>query len=203
LGYETERGGHDNQRLEFLGDAVLQLIFTELLFDSYPDLPEGELTKLRARLVSREGLRINAEALDLGKYLMMGEKATGGRSRASALADAYEALIGVFFILDSDYVTVHQIYFTETRSRLKVLYLEDASANPKGRLQNCSSNHCTKPHLRSCGTIQPTHETIAHHGFLGGWSSVVERVEVKDAEVQAARKAIELRTCKTSFTLDD
>ena len=62
LGYETQRHHFDNQRLEFLGDAVLQLIFTEFLFDSYPELPEGELTKLRARLVSREGLRINAEA---------------------------------------------------------------------------------------------------------------------------------------------
>ena len=67
LGYETQRHHFDNQRLEFLGDAVLQLIFTEFLFDTYPGLPEGDLTKLRARLVSREGLKINAEALDLGK----------------------------------------------------------------------------------------------------------------------------------------
>ena len=96
LGYETQRHHFDNQRLEFLGDAVLQLVFTEYLFDMYSDLPEGQLTKLRARLVSREGLRLSAEALELGRYLMMGrgEEATGGRTRSSALADAYEALIG-------------------------------------------------------------------------------------------------------------
>jgi ribonuclease-3 len=100
----------DNQRLEFLGDAVLQLIFTEYLFDHYPEFSEGELTKLRARLVSREGLRVHAESIGLGKYLMMGrgEESSGGRERASALADAYEALIGAMY-LDSDYVTVRRI----------------------------------------------------------------------------------------------
>src|ERR1700710_590 len=72
LGHETQRHHFDNQRLEFLGDAVLQLIFTEYLFDQYPDYTEGQLTKLRARLVSREGLRQHAAAIELGKYLMMG-----------------------------------------------------------------------------------------------------------------------------------
>jgi ribonuclease-3 len=61
LGHETQRHHFDNQRLEFLGDAVLQLIFTEYLFDRHADFSEGDLTKLRARLVSREGLRLLAE----------------------------------------------------------------------------------------------------------------------------------------------
>ena len=60
LGHETQRHHFDNQRLEFLGDAVLQLIFTEYLFDRYPEASEGQLTKLRARIVSREGLKIHA-----------------------------------------------------------------------------------------------------------------------------------------------
>lgn len=202
LGYETQRHHFDNQRLEFLGDAVLQLIFTEFLFDSYPDLPEGELTKLRARLVSREGLRINAEALDLGKYLMMGrgEEATGGRSRASALADAYEALIGALY-LDSDYVTVRRIVLTETRARLEALSLEDASANPKGRLQEI---------LQAITPHSPVYEVVEQFGpeHMKQFTSriVWEGSELgrgtgrskKDAEVQAARKAIELRSWETT-----
>src|SRR6186713_3025896 len=72
LGHETQRHHFDNQRLEFLGDAVLQLIFTEYLYDKYETLPEGYLTKIRARIVSREGLRVLAERIDIGRYLMMG-----------------------------------------------------------------------------------------------------------------------------------
>lgn len=201
LGYETQRHHFDNQRLEFLGDAVLQLIFTEFLFDSYSELPEGELTKLRARLVSREGLRLNAEALDLGKYLMMGrgEEATGGRSRASALADAYEALIGALY-LDSDYVTVRRIVLTETRTRLEELIIEDPSANPKGRLQEI---------LQAITPRSPIYEVVEQFGpehmkqFIS--RIVWEGFELargsgrskKDAEVQAARKAIELRSWET------
>ena len=197
LGYETQRHHFDNQRLEFLGDAVLQLIFTEYLFDTYSDLTEGQLTKLRARLVSRDGLKINAESLELGKYLMMGrgEEATGGRQRASSLADAYEALIGALY-LDSDYVTVRRIVLTETRERLEYLSLEDANANPKGRLQEI---------LQAITPISPTYEIVEQSGpeHLKHFVSRIiwEGRELargagsskKDAEVQAARKALELR----------
>src|SRR5215217_6244711 len=136
LGHETQRHHFDNQRLEFLGDAVLQLIFTEYLFDRYRDFTEGQLTKLRAQLVSREGLKLHAQAMELGKYLMMGrgEEASGGRERSSALADAYEALIGAMY-LDSDYVTVRRIVISEAREHLEDLDLDDASTNPKGELQ--------------------------------------------------------------------
>jgi ribonuclease-3 len=197
LGYETQRHHFDNQRLEFLGDAVLQLIFTEFLFDSYPDLPEGELTKLRARLVSRDGLRVNAEALDLGKYLMMGrgEEATGGRTRASALADAYEAIIGALY-LDSDYVTVRRIVLTETRQRLESLNLEDPSANPKGRLQEI---------LQAITPQSPIYEVVEQFG-PEHMKQFVSRIvwnerelsrgtgnSKKDAEVQAARIAIDTK----------
>src|SRR5438093_6599337 len=92
IGHETQRHHFDNQRLEFLGDAVLQLIFTRHLFDLFPNSSEGELTKLRSRLVSREGLKVHALKLGLGEFLMMGkgEESSGGRSRVSTLADAFE-----------------------------------------------------------------------------------------------------------------
>jgi ribonuclease-3 len=197
LGYETQRHHFDNQRLEFLGDAVLQLIYTEFFFDTYPDFPEGELTKLRARLVSREGLRINADALDLGKYLMMGrgEEATGGRSRASSLADAYEALMGALY-LDSDYVTVRRIVLTQTRERLENLSPEDGTANPKGRLQEI---------LQSIAPLSPSYEIVEQSGpeHLKQFVSRIlwEGRELgrgsgsskKEAETQAARLALEKR----------
>jgi len=203
LGYETQRHHFDNQRLEFLGDAVLQLIFTEFLFDSYPELPEGELTKLRARLVSRDGLRVNAEALDLGKYLMLGrgEEATGGRNRASSLADAYEALIGALY-LDSDYVTVRRIVLTETRDKLEDLSIEDTSANPKGRLQEI---------LQAITPVSPVYEVVEQFGPEHQKQFVTRIVwngtelargtgrSKKDAEVQAARLAIELRSWETAI----
>jgi ribonuclease-3 len=197
LGYETQRHHFDNQRLEFLGDAVLQLIYTEFLFDTYPELPEGELTKLRARLVSREGLRVNADALELGKYLMLGrgEEATGGRTRASSLADAYEALMGALY-LDSDYVTVRRIVLTETRDRLENLSLEDVNANPKGRLQEL---------LQAIAPLSPSYEIVEQFGpeHLKQFVSriVWEGRELgrgtgsskKEAETQAARMALEKR----------
>ncbi len=136
LGHETQRHHFDNQRLEFLGDAVLQLIFTEWLFDHFKTFSEGQLTKLRSRLVSREGLTTHAVRLNLGLHLMMGrgEEASGGRERSSALADAYEALIGAIY-LDSDYVTARRIVLSEAREDLENLDLDPADANPKGRLQ--------------------------------------------------------------------
>src|SRR5882762_12022210 len=100
LGHETQQRHFDNQRLEFLGDAILQLVITEYLFGHFGDQPEGQLTKLRSRLVSRDALKAHAAALDLGQFLLMGrgEEASGGRARISTLADAFEALIGAIYL---------------------------------------------------------------------------------------------------------
>lgn len=136
LGHETQRHHFDNQRLEFLGDAVLQLIFTDHLFQRFPTFSEGQLTKMRSRLVSREGLKVHAISIGLGEYLMMGkgEESSGGRVRASALADAFEALIGAMF-LDSDLQTVCQFVLREAEPDIQNLIHEPVHVNPKGRLQ--------------------------------------------------------------------
>lgn len=201
LGYETQRHHFDNQRLEFLGDAVLQLIFTEYLFDHYPELPEGQLTKIRARLVSREGLRISAEALELGKYIMMGrgEESTGGRQRSSSLSDAYEALIGALY-LDSDYVTVRRIVLTEAREHLESMDIEDTTANPKGRLQEL---------LQAITPLSPVYEIVDQSGpehlkefvarilWEGRELGTGSGRSKKEAEVHAARHALELQVWMT------
>ena len=91
---------HDNERLEFLGDAVLELVSSDYLFHNYNEYPEGELTKLRASIVCEQSLAMCAEAISLGKYLRLGngEGSTGGRLRASITSDAMEALIGAIYL---------------------------------------------------------------------------------------------------------
>ena len=89
-----------NERLEFLGDAVLELISSEFLFFQDRKMPEGELTKLRASMVCEPSLAFCAQEIDLGSYLLLGkgEEITGGRERASITSDALEALIGAIYL---------------------------------------------------------------------------------------------------------
>ena len=89
-----------NERLEFLGDAVLELISSEFLFYEYKKMPEGELTKTRASMVCEQALAFCAKEIQLGTYLLLGkgEEATGGRKRDSITSDALEALIGAIYI---------------------------------------------------------------------------------------------------------
>lgn len=99
--YAYENGGlPTNERLEFLGDSVLGLIVTDTLFRSYPDLPEGQLAKLRAAVVNMRALAGVARGLDLGAYVRLGkgEEGTGGRDKSSILADTLEAVIGAAYL---------------------------------------------------------------------------------------------------------
>jgi ribonuclease-3 len=99
--YAYEHGGlPTNERLEFLGDSVLGVIITEALYTRHPDLPEGQLAKLRAAIVNSRALASLARQLDIGAYLMLGrgEEISGGRDKSSILADAVEAVIGAFYL---------------------------------------------------------------------------------------------------------
>ena len=89
-----------NERLEFLGDAVLEIVSSDFLFHKFPELPEGDLTKTRASLVCEPTLAYCAEEIALGSYLLLGkgEEATGGRERNSVVSDAMEALIGAIYL---------------------------------------------------------------------------------------------------------
>lgn len=88
-----------NERIEFLGDAVLELVSSDYLYNNYPDMMEGDMTKLRAKLVCEESLAASAREINLGSFLMLGkgEEVTGGRTRDSILSDAFEALIGAIY----------------------------------------------------------------------------------------------------------
>ena len=97
--HHLKREGN-NERLEFLGDAVLEMISSENLYKNHPQMPEGELTKLRASLVCEPSLAQCAKKIDLGSFLLLGkgEETTGGRERSSILSDAFEAVIGAIYL---------------------------------------------------------------------------------------------------------
>ena len=104
----------NNERLEFLGDSVIDLIMADYMFLTYPDLPEGSLSKIRAAIVNENSLARLAIKLELGSYLLLGkgESFSGGRQKASILANAYEALVGALFC-DSDFGTTADIFLPQ------------------------------------------------------------------------------------------
>jgi ribonuclease III len=125
-----------NQRLEFLGDAVLQLVLTRFLYEKFPGFGEGPLTKARAQVVNRRSLAERARQLNLGEHLILsrGEELNQGRERPSALADAFEAVLGAIF-LDGGYEAAQEFVrrrFGEVLDEMGVIPILD---NPKGELQ--------------------------------------------------------------------
>jgi ribonuclease-3 len=206
LGHETHRHHFDNQRLEFLGDAVLQLIMTEHLYTLFPREAEGRLTKLRSRLVSREALGQHALKLDLGQYLMMGrgEEACGGRVRTSTLADAFEALLGAIY-LDTDLATARRFVLTLAATDLAQLEVEPVDINPKGHLQEL---------LQAISPRSPVYELLSESGREHEKMFVVRVVweglslgegtgrSKKQAETAAALEAMSLKRWEQRATLE-
>jgi ribonuclease-3 len=197
VGHELQRQHFDNQRLEFLGDAILQLVITEYLFRNFSAAAEGQLTKLRSRLVSRQSLKARAAALDLGGFLMMGrgEEASGGRQRISTLADAFEALIGAIY-LDSNLETARKFILTQARADLDQLAVEPVDINPKGHLQEL---------LQSISPGSPIYEVVSQSGPEHAKTFVVQAVwggivlgkgsgpSKKQAETAAAIEAMRMK----------
>lgn len=135
---------HDNERLEFLGDAVLEVISSEFLFFQYPEMPEGDLTKLRASIVCEPTLALCARELKLGDYLLLGkgEERTGGRRRDSIVSDAMEALIGAIY-LDGGFANakefIDRFILTDTEHKQlfydsKTILQEEVQGSDKGSL---------------------------------------------------------------------
>lgn len=133
-----------NERLEFLGDAVLELVSSEFLFREYPKVSEGELTKTRASMVCEPSLAFCARDIELGKYLLLGkgEEATGGRQRESVTSDAMEALIGAIY-LDSGFTNakefIHHFILTDLEDKKlfydsKTILQEIVQANMTGNV---------------------------------------------------------------------
>ena len=206
LGHETKRHHFDNQRLEFLGDAVLQLIITEHLYKLFPREAEGRLTKLRSRLVSREALCGHALKLELGQFLMMGrgEEACGGRERMSTLADAFEALLGAIY-LDTNLATAQRFLLALAAPDLAQIEVEPTDINPKGNLQEL---------LQAISPRSPVYELLSESGrehektFLVRvlWEGMAlgegEGRSKKQAETAAAQVAMQRKLWEQAATLE-
>jgi ribonuclease-3 len=157
----------DNERLEFLGDAVLDLVISQYLMAALPDSPEGALTRIRAEVVSLPGLSPLAMSLDLGSCLLLGkgEESSGGRKKPSLLADALEALFGAIFTdggFESAKLTIMPLF---------VPLLQQASNDDgqdfKSRLQEVlQSTHRDLPVYNLVETTGPPHERIYHIDVL-------------------------------------
>lgn len=149
-----------NQRLEFLGDAVLQLVLTLALYERFPDLDEGSLTKARAQMVNRNSLAARGRKLQLGDHLILsrGEELHGGRTRNSTLADALEAVFGAVFV-DGGFAAAQQVILREFAETFADLPQVPSIPNPKGELQEwLQATSAEPPHYRLVSTTGPDHD---------------------------------------------
>lgn len=197
LAYESKRPHFDNQRLEFLGDAVLQLILTEDLFRMFPDFSEGILTKLRSRLVSRRALARFALSIDLGSFVLLGkgEESTGGRRRASTLADAFEALIGAVY-LDGGFVAAQELVLRLFQKEIEALAGSPEEKNPKGELQEClQALRPEAPEYQILSESGPDHRKVflARVAWCGQELAMGRGKSKKEAEARAAAEALRTR----------
>lgn len=186
--------GANNERLEFLGDAVLGLAVADLLFARYPDATVGELTRVRASLVRRETLAAAAREVGVGEYLVLGagERRSGGRGRDSILADALEALLGAMY-LDGGYAAVLRAVERIFAERLEGATPDGTAKDPKTRLQELLQGRgLERPRYRvveSDGSAhRPTFLVECEVGIAGPTRG--EGASRRQAEQKAAERAL-------------
>ncbi len=169
IAHEQGSPVHTNQRLEFLGDAVLQLVLTRELYEKFPGFGEGPLTKARAKLVNRRTLAERARALGLGQHLILsrGEEEHGGRERLSALADTYEALLGAI-LLDGGFEAARDFILRQFQTAFSGLSTIPVLENPKGELQELLQAVSSEaPEYQVASVSGPDHDRLfectVHH----------------------------------------
>jgi ribonuclease-3 len=185
-----------NQRLEFLGDAVLQLTLSEVLFRLWPEADEGTLSKARSRLVSTAALASMARRLGLGQFLRMdrGEETNGGRDRDSILADCFEAITGAVYLdggMSASQALVERLFAPD----LIQLQAQPEDQNPKGRLQEkLQSLNREAPTYSLLETSGPDHERsfiveVRWNGRVLGRGTGRSKKEAETAAAQSAWEA--------------
>lgn len=194
IAHEKGTPTQTNQRLEFLGDAVLQLVLTRELYEKYPRFGEGPLTKARAKLVNRRTLAEHGRQLGLGENLILsrGEALHGGRERSSALADTFEAVVGAIF-LDGGFEAGRQFILREFVSAFSELSVIPTLENPKGELQELLQAYSNEPpQYHVVSATGPDHDRVfectVHHG--GAELARGQGKSKKSAESQAALEAL-------------
>ena len=179
-----------NERLEFLGDAVLEVVSSDFLYHKYPEKPEGELSKIRASLVCEPTLAYCAADLELGSYLLLGkgEEATGGRERNSVVSDAMEALIGSIY-LDGGFANAKEFIH---RFVLNDLENKQLFYDSKTILQEVVQAHGLEVEYELTGEEGPEHDKKFHVIAKAGDLFVVKGTghTKKAAQQQAAYNAL-------------
>ncbi len=202
IAHESGEPAAHNQRLEFLGDAVLQLILTHELYEKFPGFDEGPLTKGRAKLVNRRTLAEQARELGLGMHLILshGEETSGGRDRGSTLADAFEALLGAIF-LDGGFEAARQFISREFGAAFSKLNVPPTIENPKGELQELLQARSPEaPEYYVVSVTGPDHDrvfecTVQHGGVeLARGSGKSKKAAESDAALAALKKLREERS---------
>jgi len=182
-----------NERLEFLGDAILDLIVAEQLYSDFPELPEGELTKTRSYLVCRQTLSKVASSLKLGDWLLLGqgEESSGGRKKRSNLENALEALIGAIY-LDQGLPEVKEFILRQLEPFMEKIKCGEISSNYKALLQELTqSEKHSMPTYHLIEATGPDHDKqfaveVLIQGETMGRGTGKSK---KDAEMEAARLA--------------
>jgi ribonuclease-3 len=191
---EQEGGAPSNERLEFLGDAVLGLIVASHTYERYPDFAEGKLAKVRSAVVNARVLAEVAGRLGVGEVLLLGrgEEGSGGRTKASILADAFEAVLGAVY-LDAGWEAAQRLVLRELGQAIERAGEEPDDFDHKSRLQEKAvRDGAGTPRYVVVGSGPDHDRAYVAEVFLGGtlWGTGVGRSK-KDAEQQAARAAWE------------
>jgi ribonuclease III len=196
VAHESGVASEHNQRLEFLGDAVLQLVLTQKLYEQFPDADEGPLTKSRAKLVNQKTLAEHSRFLGLGAHLILsgGEETSGGRERASALADAFESLLGAIF-LDGGFDAAREFILHEFENDFVALAEISGIENPKGELQELlQSRSPNAPEYQTVSATGPDHDrvfecVVQHEGVeLARGHGKSKKAAESDAALAALKK---------------
>ncbi len=196
VAHEQGRAVQHNQRLEFLGDAVLGLVLSGELYEKFPAVSEGPLTKARAQMINRRTLAEQARRIHIQDYLILskGEEANFGRGRASALADAFEALIGAIF-LDGGFDAARKFLLQCFRESFGELTSIPTLDNPKGELQEILQARAPEaPQYQMIRATGPDHDrvfecVVVHDGVeLGRGRGKSKKAAESEAALSALQK---------------
>lgn len=195
LNEHREATQEHNERLEFLGDAVLELAVTDYLFNKYPNKPEGELTAVRAALVNTNSLSESSDKLGLNEYLLMskGEAKDTGRARQYILANAFEAVIGAIY-MDKGYEAAESFIAGQLYQKTDRIVEKRLWQDPKSRFQELAQeNVSVTPTYEMLSQVGPDHDRVFTVGVFLKSEKVSEGQgrSKQEAEQAAAEKAIE------------
>ena len=197
LNEHREATHEHNERYEFLGDAVLELVITDFLFQKYPEKPEGELTAIRAALVNTVSLSEVSSELGVNDYLLLskGEERDTGRARQYILANIFESLIGALY-LDQGYDAAKEFIGAQLFDRTEKIVQKRLWQDAKSRFQELAQERMNvTPSYETLSQVGPDHDRVFTVGAFVGSEKVAEGKgrSKQEAEQAAAEKAIEAK----------